>query len=52
MKLESLSIHPLTIPFRVRFKHSSAERTVTQSLLVVACTKNGTLGLGEGCPRE
>jgi L-alanine-DL-glutamate epimerase-like enolase superfamily enzyme len=52
MKLKALSIHSLAIPFKVRFKHSSAERAVTQSVLVAARTEHGTLGLGEGCPRE
>ena len=52
MKIRSLGLHPLRIPFKVRFRHSSAERAVTQSVLAVAETEDGHLGLGEGCPRE
>ena len=50
MRLHTLTLHPLQIPFKTRFKHSSAERTMTQSVLVAARTDSGCLGLGEGCP--
>ncbi|MBA3494948.1 MAG: hypothetical protein H0T87_12750 [Gammaproteobacteria bacterium] len=36
MKIASLSLEPLRIPFRVSFKHASAERNVTQSEDIVA----------------
>ncbi len=52
MRLHTLTLQPLQIPFKTRFKHSSAERTVTQSVLVAARTDSGCVGLGEGCPRE
>ncbi len=52
MKIRSLSLHSLSIPFKVSFRHSSAERTATQSVLAIAETESGELGLGEGCPRE
>ena len=52
MRLHTLTLHPLQIPFKTRFKHSSAERSLTQSVLVAARTDSGCLGLGEGCPRE
>jgi L-alanine-DL-glutamate epimerase-like enolase superfamily enzyme len=52
MKVVSLRLHALRIPFRVSFKHASAERRVTQSVLVVARSAEGMSGYGEGCPRE
>lgn len=46
-----LELKPLRIPFKVAFKHASAERSVTQTALVVA--RSGDLaGYGEGCPRD
>ncbi len=52
MKIASLYLEPLRIPFRVSFKHASAERNVTQSVLVVARSEEGLTGYGEGCPRD
>ncbi len=52
MMLAELSLIKLKIPFKVSFKHSSADRNVTQSILVGAKSANGNIGLGEGCPRE
>ncbi|MGH8508524.1 MAG: mandelate racemase/muconate lactonizing enzyme family protein [Gammaproteobacteria bacterium] len=52
MKIASLSLEPLRIPFRVSFKHASADRNVTQSVLVMARSGEGVTGYGEGCPRE
>jgi L-alanine-DL-glutamate epimerase-like enolase superfamily enzyme len=52
MKITSLSIKKITIPFKVSFKHASAERATTQSIWVEAVSENGTIGYGEGCPRE
>ena len=52
MTLTELSLIKLNIPFKVSFKHSSAEREMTQSILVVAKSASGNIGLGEGCPRE
>lgn len=48
------SIHSgvLSIPFRVAFKHASAERAATQAIWVELVTQNGVIGFGEGCPRE
>ncbi|MEE3232861.1 MAG: enolase C-terminal domain-like protein [Candidatus Latescibacterota bacterium] len=34
------------------FKHHSAERNVTQTVIIVAETSAGAVGVGEGCPRE
>lgn len=52
MKLTGLFLEPLRIPFRVAFKHASAERSVTQSILVSAHSDSGLTGYGEGCPRD
>ncbi|MFH0341028.1 MAG: mandelate racemase/muconate lactonizing enzyme family protein [Chromatiales bacterium] len=52
VKIASLSLEPLRIPFRVSFKHASAERNVTQSVLVIARSDDGLRGYGEGCPRD
>ena len=46
-----LQLYRLDIPFNTAFKHSSAERTATQSVWVEA-RSGGVVGVGEGCPRE
>jgi L-alanine-DL-glutamate epimerase-like enolase superfamily enzyme len=51
MVLVGIRASRLAIPFRVSFKHASAERAATESLLVEALTADGTRGHGEGCPR-
>ena len=45
------TIRALQIPMRVSFKHSSAERKVTESVWVEA-SRGSQVGLGEGCPRS
>ncbi len=52
MKPVSIQARPLDIPFKLAFKHASASRGATQSLWVEACDSEGTVGHGEGCPRE
>lgn len=42
----------LQIPFKRSFKHATAERTVTQTVWVLAESSRGLVGFGEGCPRE
>jgi L-alanine-DL-glutamate epimerase-like enolase superfamily enzyme len=42
---------PLVIPFTTRFKHASADRGETSSVVVTATAADGTVGVGEGCPR-
>ena len=47
----TLEIKELKIPFKLNFKHHSAERNTTQSLIVIA--GDGVYkGYGESCPRE
>lgn len=50
--LRSLRIGELVIPFKQSFKHQQAERNATSSLLVIAETATGVIGVGEGCPRS
>ena len=39
------------LPFRVRFKHSAAERTSSESLFLRCRLDDGTVGWGESLPR-
>jgi L-alanine-DL-glutamate epimerase-like enolase superfamily enzyme len=50
MRIDSIEASVLEIPFKVAFKHASAERTAMQSLWVEV-RGSGIVGLGEGCPR-
>lgn len=50
--LRSLEMTPLVIPFTTRFKHASADRGETESVVVTATAADGTVGVGEGCPRH
>jgi L-alanine-DL-glutamate epimerase-like enolase superfamily enzyme len=52
VKFASIQARPLEIPFKVAFKHASAERSRMQSIWVEVRSEGGTLGLGEGCPRD
>jgi len=52
MKLKQLELKKLEIPFRVSFKHASAERTTTEAVIAIARSKDGVTGYGEGCPRS
>jgi L-alanine-DL-glutamate epimerase-like enolase superfamily enzyme len=52
MTLESIQARALVIPFKQSFKHASAERAATQAIWVAATARDGTVGYGEGCPRE
>ena len=52
MKIKTLTCRFLEIPFKMSFKHHSAERNITQTLIVVAESASGMIGVGEGCPRE
>ncbi len=47
-----LTMREIRIPFKVSFKHSSAERSQTQSVIVEARNQKGDVGYGESCPRE
>ncbi|HEY5619578.1 MAG TPA: enolase C-terminal domain-like protein [Vicinamibacterales bacterium] len=42
----------LAIPFKVAFRHASAERAETSSVWVEAVSDDGVVGHGESCPRS
>jgi L-alanine-DL-glutamate epimerase-like enolase superfamily enzyme len=52
MMVDSISVRELRIPFKLVFAHASAKRAATQTILVVARARDGSIGHGEGCPRE
>lgn len=52
MKIKTLAIQKLEIPFKLAFKHSSATRLKTEAVIVVAESARGNKGYGEGCPRS
>lgn len=47
-----LVLNQISIPFKVKFRHASAERAETSSLWVEAISENGFIGYGESCPRS
>ena len=49
--IERLQLSPLVIPFKVAFRHASAERDTTSSAWVEARSSDGRVGHGESCPR-
>ena len=49
--VERLRFRELRIPFKVAFRHASAERAETSSVWVEAIAHDGTIGCGESCPR-
>ncbi len=50
--LIDLQLGFLDIPFRMSFRHASAERSRTESLWVEARSISGRVGYGESCPRS
>ena len=52
MILESLKASSIAIPFKTAFKHATAARVATQTIWVEARGRDGSVGFGEGCPRE
>ena len=51
MQIDELRISRLDIPFKLNFRHASAERARMQSVWAEA-RGNGLPGIGEGCPRR
>lgn len=47
-----LVLNQIAIPFRVKFRHASAERSETSSLWVEAISESSLIGYGESCPRS
>ncbi len=52
MKISSIDIIPVTLPFRGSFKHNLAERRSSTNLIVKVTLSDGTEGYGEGVPRD
>ena len=52
MRMKSITMEPLEIPFKMAFEHASAVRSKTQAVVVRVTAQNGVQGIGEGCPRE
>jgi L-alanine-DL-glutamate epimerase-like enolase superfamily enzyme len=51
LHIRRLTFETLTIPFKVAFRHASAERAETSSAWVTAESDDGAAGHGESCPR-
>jgi L-Ala-D/L-Glu epimerase / N-acetyl-D-glutamate racemase len=51
MNIKDIRIRELNIPFKLNFKHASAERSSTESVIVIAESSTNNIGYGEGCPR-
>ncbi len=50
-RIERFRFQEIHIPFKVAFRHASAERTETETVLIDAVATDGTIGSGESCPR-
>lgn len=51
MQINSVNLKKIDIPFNISFKHSSAERSRTESVLVEMESVEQLMGYGESCPR-
>ena len=51
MRIIRLDIFTFPIPFKVVFRHASANRDRAENIIVVAHSECGQAGYGEGCPR-
>ena len=49
--IERFRFRELSIPFKVAFRHASAERTGTETVWIDAVATDGSVGSGESCPR-
>src|SRR6478672_12021284 len=52
MKIKELIARQVRIPLRKPIKHASHARTETDNVLVRCVLEDGTVGHGEGVPRE
>ncbi len=52
MRIHNAVLNSINIPFAVSFRHSSAERSSTESVLVTMTSATGNVGYGESCPRH
>lgn len=51
-RLVQLELFHLRLPFRQSFRHAAAERDATETVVAAAHLADGTIGWGEGLPRE
>jgi L-alanine-DL-glutamate epimerase-like enolase superfamily enzyme len=51
-RIRELRFAVLAIPFKVAFRHASAERVATSSVWVESVSDGGAVGRGESCPRS
>ncbi|MBI4534329.1 MAG: hypothetical protein HY711_10335 [Candidatus Melainabacteria bacterium] len=52
MKISSIDVFCVRLPFYFKFKHSLATRAFSENLVVRVCLTDGTVGYGEGVPRD
>src|SRR6185295_6614630 len=52
VRIDRFRFSELRIPFKVAFRHASAERAATESVWIEAIAADGTTGSGESCPRS
>src|SRR5262245_33714825 len=52
MKIAELTAFVVRIPLRKAIKHASHTRTETENIVVRCTLDDGTIGYGEGVPRE
>ena len=50
--INRIQFSELKIPFKVAFRHASAERSETETVWIDTTASDGTAGRGESCPRE
>jgi L-Ala-D/L-Glu epimerase len=50
-RIRELRFAVLAIPFKVAFRHASAERAETSGVWVESVSESGVVGRGESCPR-
>jgi len=52
MKPAKVEVYYLEVPFKKSFEHASSKRDITGNLITKVILKDGTVGYGEGVPRE
>jgi len=52
MKIRSITAQRFDSPFKHSFKHASASRSATETIIAIVESENGQIGYGEGCPRS
>src|SRR3990167_3052379 len=52
VKITKIDVLCVRLPFRFKFKHSLATRAFSENLVVRVHLSDGTIGYGEGIPRD